>query len=538
MSAKETAIARKRRYESKRDFAASPEPSWTKRKPAKTTGRTFVVHKHAARRLHYDLRLEIDGALASWAVPKGFPVQHGEKHLAVKVEDHPLDYGNFEGNIPAGNYGAGAVMLWDRGLYEVLEDDPAEAVRQGHLSIVFAGEKLTGHWILVRTGKAAEKEQWLLIKGKENDWQISAADDDRSVLSGRSLNEIAATGENQENPSDAPSAPTDLPPAKAAFISPMKPHLAAHLPRHGKWIYEIKFDGYRVVAVKSAGETRLFSRNHIDVSNDFPAVQDAVTSLPANELVLDGEVVALLESGIPSFQLLQNRRRPGRDLRNSLFYYAFDLLNLNGHQTSHLPLQQRKQLLQALLKHASAPLRFSAGIDTDAETFLSQAEELGLEGLIAKEADSRYQPGRRSRSWLKIKVHHQQEFVIGGYTRPKGTRSRFGSVIVGIYKERKLHYVARVGTGFDEKLLEEAYQKFQPLRTDSCPFVNLPTPRKRSFSGGLTATEMKTATWLKPKLVCEIRFSEWTDDDSIRHPVFLGFRDDKNAREVRRETPV
>lgn len=536
-------------YESKRDLSATPEPSWKTRKSQKSgPGRSYVIQKHAARRLHYDLRLEIEGALASWAVPKGLPLKPGEKNLAIKVEDHPLDYGQFEGNIPVGNYGAGAVMLWDRGLYELLEKNPAEAVRKGRLSLVLAGEKVRGHWILVRTGSKDEKEQWLILKGEETDLRISPEEDDCSVASGRTLAQIAedqpTPGRTQKGGQGGRTAKTkvatraaikDLPRQKPSFVAPMKPHLSAHLPKHGDWIYEIKFDGYRVLAVKDGAETILFSRNRKDVSRDFPDIRDAVGALPVNQLVLDGEIVALLESGLSSFQLLQNRGRADSSNRPPIYCYAFDLLNLEGRDTTQLPLNGRKELLRELLSNEGDPLRFSASINTDPESFLAQAKDLGLEGLIAKEVESNYQPGRRSRSWLKIKLHNQQEFVIGGYTLPKGSRSRFGSVIVGVYEGGKLHYTARVGTGFDERSLEKAYQMFQPLCIEKCPFVNLPSPRKSSFGGGLTAADMKRCVWLEPKLVCQVKFSEWTSDGGLRHPVFLGFRDDKSPREVKRE---
>ncbi len=553
-----TRTDRRRRYESKRNFSQSPEPPWqstpakTKRANRAPAQRRFVIQKHRARRLHYDLRLEIEGALASWAVPKGFPEKPGDRHLAIRVEDHPLDYGDFEGNIPQGNYGAGAVMLWDRGLYEVLEGDPAEAVKNGRLSIVFAGEKLRGSWLLVRTrasaSAAADKEQWLLLKGKDNTWRISQRDDDRSVLSGRTLAEIAAENADESlNKPDARRQPkktprpsrkmvlavADLPAARPDFVAPMKPTLATRLPEAGDWIFEIKFDGYRILAVKSTDEVRLFSRNEIDITREFPAIRDAVAALPADELVIDGEAVALLESGVPSFQRLQNYRSGGKD--QPIYFYAFDLLNIHGHATGGLPLRQRKEMLEQLLAAAPEPVRFSASIQGDPESFLAQAERLGLEGLIAKQADSPYLPGRRTRTWLKMKVQQQQEFVIGGYTEPKGARSHFGAIIVGVYHGRDLHYVGRVGTGFNERSLRDAHRKFQPLKTKTCPFVNLPAARKRSFGGGLTRAEMKHCTWLKPKLVCQIRFSGWTDDDSLRHPVFLGFRDDKNPREVVRE---
>lgn len=542
-------LRRGRRYESKRNFSASPEPGWQRaRRPAKAkeAGRLFVIQKHAARRLHYDLRLEMEGALVSWAVPKGLPMKHGEKHLAVKVEDHPLDYAEFEGNIPAGNYGAGSVMLWDRGLYEAVDADPARALKNGRLTIVLAGEKLRGAWTLVRTGIDGDKENWLLLKGKENDLKLAPADDDRSVATGRSMAEIADESDKpkarRKPPARAarrkePAAAAELknlPKKQPAFASPMKPTLSADLPRHGDWLYEIKFDGYRLIGVKDGDEVCLFSRNEKNVTATFPEIADALAALPVDKIVIDGEAVALNKSGISSFQLLQNRGRSKKE-RPPIFCYAFDLLNLEGKDTTKLPVEVRKHLLEELIDGQDDTLRFSAGIEAEPEFFLAQAEKLGLEGIIAKKMGSSYEIGRRSRSWLKIKVNQQQEFVIGGYTPPKGSRSKFGSVLVGLYEDGEFIYVARVGTGFNQKILEEAFKKFQPLRIDECPFSNLPASSRGQWGGGLTAAEMKRCTWLEPKLVCQIKFSEWTGDDSIRHPVFLGFRDDKSPQEVRRE---
>jgi len=542
---------RARRYETKRNFSATPEPGWHSapkktRGGAKTTGRTFVIQKHAARRLHYDLRLEVDGALVSWAVPKGLPMEHGEKHLAVKVEDHPLDYGKFEGNIPAGNYGAGSVMLWDRGAYEIVGDEPARALKKGRLHIVFAGEKIRGDWTLIRTGDAdSDKENWLLLKGKENELKLDPADEDRSISTGRSMEEIAAEAEKPARKKAAGNRRrafaqrpvlNDLPQAKTGFRAPMKPTLASDLPKGGDWLYEIKFDGYRVIAVKNGTETRLFSRNEKDVTATFPEIVEAVSRLPVDQVIIDGEAVALTKNGISSFQLLQNRGNAGLQ-RPPIYCYAFDLLHLEGRDTTGLPLTERKALLEELLRSGDDTLRFSAGIEAEPDFFLAQAEKLGLEGIIAKKVDSTYEVGRRSRSWLKIKIHQQQEFVVGGYTRPKGSRSRFGALLVGLYEDDDLEYVARVGTGFNEKKLEEAYQKFQKLKTDECPFNNLPANRHK-WGGGLSTAEMKECVWLRPEMVCQIKFSEWTGDHSLRHPVFLGFRDDKPARQVRRERPV
>lgn len=551
MPSKRTTSRPHRRYDTKRDFNSTPEPTWKEVRPpgkkrSQHVGHAFVIQKHAARRLHYDLRLEIEGAFASWAVPKGLPMKQGERHLAVKVEDHPLEYGKFEGNIPTGNYGAGSVMLWDRGLYELVSGEPAAALRKGHLTLVLAGEKVQGEWSLVRTNIEGDKENWLLIKGKENGFQLPEKTEDRSVLTGRDMTEISAEAANPVSRKSTPKRQStleasylnqlhDLPAKTPGFAAPMKPTLSEDLPAHGDWLYEIKFDGYRLIAVKNGSDVALYSRNGKNVSVTFPEITEAVAALPIKKIVFDGEAVALDPAGISSFQLLQNREN---SVRPPIFCYAFDLLNLEGKATSSLPVETRKQLLGSLLPKDGSALRFSAGIEGNPEFFLAQAEKLGLEGIVAKRLGSTYESGRRSRSWLKIKFLREQEFVIAGFTSPKGSRSRFGAILLGIYDDDELTYVARVGTGFSDKMIEQAFQMFLPLRTDKCPFTNLPAPRKGKWSGGLTASEMKQCIWLKPKLVCQVKFTEWTQDDSLRHPVFLGFRDDKPAREVQREKAI
>jgi bifunctional non-homologous end joining protein LigD len=529
--AEETNIPRKHSsrghaYQIKRRPATTPEPTWEDppEPPAGGQGRTFVIHKHAARRLHYDLRLEIAGALASWAVPKGLPMRPGQKHLAIQVEDHPLAYADFEGDIPEGNYGAGTVMIWDRGWFVTPHADPAAAIQQGHISLLLVGRKIRGPWSLVRTPTADNPQSWLLIKGKDRPRGADQAD--------------AARTEDQRADALPPDPLRHLPSAAPAFLSPMKPHLTQTLPFDGRWIYEIKFDGYRIQAVKDGGEAMLFSRNRRDLSRDFPAIRDAVARLPAGAAVIDGEVVALTGSGLSSFQLLQNRGRAGGPDAPPLFFYAFDLLNLERRDTTGLPLTQRKALLATLMQGQVDCLRLSADIETEPDLLLAKAKEMGLEGIIAKRPDSLYQPGRRSRSWLKIKLQYQQEFVIGGYTQPTGNRSHFGSILIGVYQGKRLRFVGRVGTGFDEKGLQEAHRRFQSLRTADPPFADFPPAGRSPFGGGLTARQIQRCVWLRPALVCQVRFSEWTEDGSIRHPVFLAFREDKLAREVHREPPL
>ena len=323
------------------------------------------------------------------------------------------------------------------------------------------------------------------------------------------------------------------------FIWPMNALLTESVPARGNWLYEIKWDGYRAVAVKTGRQTQLYSRRYRLVTEDFPEIARAISRIPDERFTLDGEIVALNEDGRASFQLLQNfRQHSAADQRNVIYYYAFDLLNSQGRDLTNLPLTARKELLERLLRGVPDPIRFSASLPGDPHQLLEHARHQGLEGLIAKRADSVYEPGRRTGAWIKLKITLEQEFVIGGYTAPQGSRPHFGAVLVGHYEGDKLIFVSRVGTGFNTKTLGELHQMFQRLRTDRPPFSNVPSRRAGRFGGGLTAAEMRRCTWLQPKLVAQVRFTEWTDEGGIRHPVFLGLRDDKPPRDVVRERPV
>jgi bifunctional non-homologous end joining protein LigD len=515
----------------------------------------FAVQKHAATRLHYDFRLEMGGVLKSWAVPKGVPTTKGDKRLAMQVEDHPLEYGSFEGAIPPGNYGAGTVMLWDTGTYEVLDDGPETALRKGKLVVRLIGHKLKGQWTLVRMRHSAEgsDKTWLLIKTGEEIRPIGARADDQSVQSGRTMKEIAAdkTGKSRQrklrsrsrNASPRRSArqrtgpalqATRLPNAAPRFVEPMKALLSATLPKGDDWLFEVKLDGIRAIAIKNGREVRIFSRRPRDLTDDYPDLVEALGSLPAEKLVLDGEIVALDERGCSSFQLLQNlKRHPTK--RPPIFFYLFDLINLDGRDLQSLPLTKRKAALETLLHNTPPPLRFSGAIKAEAAKVWEQVKRLGLEGVIAKRRDSKYEAGRRSGAWLKIKAQNVQEFVIGGYSPPKGARKYFGSILVGYYEGPKLMFASKVGTGFDFASLRSLYQLFQKYKTSVCPFANLPTKRTGRSGQGITLAEMNRCTWLKPKLVCQVKFLEWTRDGNLRQPAFLGLRDDKTAEEVVRE---
>lgn len=556
-----------KQYQAKRNFRRTSEPAGrSSKKSAAVKEPFFVIQKHDAKRLHYDFRLEMDGVLKSWAVPKGFPNTRGDRRLAVEVEDHPIDYAQFEGTIPEGNYGAGTVMVWDIGTYEVPAGDAEQALKDGKIHFILHGKKLKGEWALVRMRPREHetKPQWLLFKSGEDTAAISERANDQSVLTRRSMKKIASDNDAQwqsnrssENKSPlstnhrsptrrkeinhAKATPSPepiqfntprLPKRKPAFVEPMKAELVEALPKGSDWIYELKFDGIRALTLKRGKDIELISRNAKDLTAKFPEVADALKNLPCKEAMLDGEIAALDEAGRSSFQLLQARELSGE--RPPIFYYVFDLIQLDGKDLTGVPLLKRKEMARLLLANAPDTIRFSASIQADSDRVLNEMKARGLEGVIAKKKDSQYEIGRRSGAWVKFKWTTQQEFVIGGYSEPRGSRSHFGALVVGYYEGKKFKFAAKVGTGFDQKQLKALHQKFQKLIRPDCPFVNLPEKAGR-FGRGLTAAEMKRCTWLDPKLVCEIRFAEWTRDDHLRQPAFLGLREDKKPAEVVRE---
>lgn len=524
-------------YRKKRDFELTKEPEAGGRPATRRAQPLFVIQKHAASRLHYDLRLEMGGTFKSWAVPKGMPAAKGEKRLAVHVEDHPMEYGKFEGTIPKGQYGGGTVMLWDRGTFTPLSKTPAKDLAGGKLHFILDGKKLKGEWYLVRL---REGDQWLVIKGGESMKPLSAKLDDTSVLSGKTMRQIS--GEETPKKPTKKKAPAKArrarQPAKRQsmpeFVEPMKAKLMASAPG-GEWIYEVKFDGWRALALKSGSQVQLMSRNEKSFDGKFPEITEAVAEIDARDAILDGEIVAMDDKGRSSFQLLQaydmGQERP------PILFYAFDLLYLNGRDLKSLPLIERKLTLEKLLGKGTGVIRYSAGLGSEAEPLLRKARELGLEGLIGKRPESRYEAGSRSGAWIKLKLHQQQEFVIGGYTEPEGSRQHFGSLIVGYYSGKSLHFAGKVGTGFNRKLLQSLYAAFQKITVSSCPFADLPVDRSGKWGQGITRAEMKRCHWLKPSLVCQVKFSEWTRDGKLRQPVFLGLRKDKKPAEVIREIP-
>lgn len=559
-----------REYKAKRNFRATREPSGTAK--ARCEENFFVVQKHDATRLHYDFRLAMEGVLKSWAVPKGFPNMKGDRRLAVRVEDHPMGYAQFEGTIPEGNYGAGTVMVWDAGSYSVGGGDPVRALSQGKLHLTLRGEKLKGEWTLVRmkSRSSGDKQQWLLLKSGDDAPAVPARAENQSVLTRRSLRQIAADNDAQwqsnrldqrakaslPRPSKLPRSRTHsrpspakvperntlsnlgrLPPQKPGFIEPMKAVLSNKLPSGPDWIFELKFDGVRGIAVKNGRGTRLLSRNNKDLTQKYPELVQALDELPSRDAVLDGEIVALDQNGRPSFQLLQTAALPGGQ-RPRLHYYVFDVLELAGKDLRRLPLSRRKEIVSELLNGLADPIRFSGNIPADSQRVLKEMQARGLEGVMAKRADSKYESGRRSGAWIKFKWTREQEFVIGGYTPPQGARTHFGAILVGYFSGGKLLFASKVGTGFNEGLLKSLFHSFKKLKTPHCPFANLPEPRSARGIGGLGPAEMRRCTWIRPELVCQIRFAEWTRDGHLRQPAFVALREDKLPGEVVREEPV
>ena len=566
-------------YKQKRDFKSTAEPSGSAKKAArKARALRFVIQKHDASRLHYDFRLEMEGVLKSWAVPKGLPWAQAEKHLAVEVEDHPIEYADFEGIIPEGQYGGGTVMVWDRGTYELTPPgDPVEAVRKGKFHLILHGEKAKGEWALIRIRPQDGKNQWLLMKTAGGVKPISKKRDDQSVKTRRTMKQIESARDaewqsNRVNEKDSfkariakaarnaslkkkdeseigrvktgviplaslRSARDDmlakLPKAKPRFIEPMKPKLVEHAPTTGDWVYELKFDGIRALAIKNGRAIQLISRNEKKLNDRFPGIAQATADFDADECVVDGEVVAMDEEGRSSFQLLQRTEMDGKDA--PLAFYVFDLLQLNGHSLINVPLTLRKDALMRMIPLSGDVIRFSGTLGTDAKTLLPEIQRRSLEGLIGKQRDSVYEPGRRSGTWIKLKCVTEQEFVIGGFTPPAGARKHFGALLVGYYDKGQLRFAGKVGTGFDTKLLSSLHKKMRAEARTTCPFTDLPSKQNGEWVQGITPAMMRKIDWVNPKFVCQVKFSEWTRDLKLRQPVFLGLREDKDPRDVVRE---
>ncbi len=515
-------------YAAKRDFNQTAEPEAGTAETTPGTHHRFVIQKHEASRLHYDLRLEMEGVLRSWAVPKGPPAALRETRLAMHVEDHPLDYERFEGTIPKGNYGGGTVMVWDYGLYDDITGDAAAAFRAGKMHVVLQGQKLQGEWILVRDKRDAEGKRWLFIKAGAAMQPITKKADDCSVISGRTMVAIAQDNDAQWQ-SRRPGTTTESKRITGPkFIEPMKCKAVAKLPDDAGWTFEIKFDGYRCLATKIGDAVTLFSRNEKKLNARFPNVVEALSRLPG-EFTLDGEIVALDDDGRPSFQLLQNN--VGRAL--SVNFYAFDLLHRAGDDLLARPLDERRDALSKLLRKTDDVLRVSPLLEAPPGQVLEAVRKLGLEGVVGKRNDSVYEAGARSGAWIKQRAERGQEFVIGGYV--PGTHG-VDRLLVGVFEKKSLLYVAKVKDGFVPRLRKEVFAEFAGLETDKCPFVNLPEKKKARWGDALTAEKMKECRWLKPQLVCQVTFVEWTEAGNLRHPKFVALRDDKKATEVVRET--
>ena len=530
-------------YNRMRDFSATSEPA------AKRSGKTkakdhalqFCIQKHDASRLHYDFRLELDGALKSWAVPKGPSLDPKVKRLAVHVEDHPIDYATFEGSIPEGHYGAGDVIVWDRGVW-IPQEDPAQAYAKGKLKFELQGEKLSGLWNLVRTHMPGKQEQWFLIKHQdsaakpESDYDVVVAAPD-SVLSDRTILPKKAKTAAKPKPVKKPASKV-APEGQSAKLTGahkaklpelIKPELATLVEKapDGEWSYEIKFDGYRIMARIDHGQVKLFTRNGHDWTHKLPAQAKALTDLDLESAWLDGEMVVANEQGVPDFQALQNAFEEGSS--GNILYYLFDMPYLNGVDLREVPVEERRVALATVLRtHEDPLLRFSDSFGEAPDALLTSACQMQMEGLIGKRLGSPY-VSRRSGDWIKLKCKHRQEFVVVGYTDPKGSRSAFGALLLGLHDRDsgKLGYAGKVGTGFNETTLKSIYAQLLPLKAKKASVANPPS-----------GFDAKGVHWLKPVLLAEIAFAEMTKDGSVRHAVFHGLRDDKPAKDITEERPA
>ena len=563
------------KYNAKRDFNKTAEPKAGKSKS--TTKLQFVIQKHDASRLHYDFRLEMDGVLKSWAVPKGPSTDPKTKRLAMMVEDHPFDYKDFEGLIPKGEYGGGTVIVWDEGTYEPIEKIKGKKAQEKHLlkqlkdgsvKIVLHGEKLQGEFALVKTHGMGENG-WLLIKHKD---EFASEKDitkmDKSVLSGKTIAAMEKTGEKvwkdgheEELPvkekkttrkktaavtlpevldGDAPTEGINVksllkkaPKSKIPIgIKPMLATLVDEPFDDADWVFEVKWDGYRALAFTIKDDVQLLSRNNKQFNEKFYPIYDILKGWSL-DAVFDGEILVVDGRGISNFGNIQNWRS---EADGNLVYYVFDILWYDGKDLRELPLRERQAILKEILPADNDQIRLSKVFEASGIEFFEAAQKLGLEGIIAKKADSTYTANARSSDWLKVKVHKRQEVVIAGYTKNADTSKQFSSLLLGVYEDGHLQYVGKVGTGFSDKLQKEMIQQMKALITDKSPFEELPDINKPSrFRPNPPKAK---ATWLKPELVCEVAFTEITTDGVFRHPSFQGMRMDKNAKEVIRESPA
>lgn len=548
-------------YRRKRRFAETPEPQGAKEKSAGKL--RFVVQEHHATRLHWDFRLEMGGTLKSWAVPKGPTLDPNEKRLAVPVEDHPIDYLDFEGVIPKDNYGAGTVMVWDRGTYESLEGDPLQGYEKGKLTIVLHGKMLVGEFHLVRTRMGGET-QWLMFRKRDADavprWKLPQPS--VSVKTGRTIEQIAAEATHRWHSKDGASDEGEhgrartatgtagprkrgaagttkalralrlATPGKDPFPKKITPMLATLIDKpfdDPRWLFEIKWDGIRAISyLERTGPQQqviIQSRGGHMINDQFPEIVDALYELDIANAVLDGEIAAIDPQGRSSFPLLQKREALTGPAKPPIAYYVFDLVYLNGHDLMRRPLLERRTALEAILPDHPV-VRLSKTVPGTGRGFYAAAQQLGVEGIVGKRADSIYQPGKRTSDWVKLKVKQRLEAVIGGYTKGGGARAKtFGAILLGAYEDGRLRYIGRCGSGFTDAELRRVYALLRARVQPSCPFEMIPP-------------EAEEVTWIRPDLVVEIEYAGWTVDGVLRFPVYLGLRDDKPAREVKLERPV
>src|SRR5277367_1786654 len=533
-------MARLEEYKRKRNFGVTSEPAGDPAAPAAKPSREFVIQKHAATRLHYDLRLEMDGVLKSWAVPKGPSLDPSVKRLAIQVEDHPFEYRKFEGRIPQGQYGSGDVIVWDRGTYTVDGTLSGQAqLAKGDLKFTLQGEKLRGSFVLVKIRRGEKQNEWLLIKHRDQfanpTWNVDEHGD--SVVSGRPVNTskgpagkvalrpgkaVLAKGEK----SRGKLAIGEIAGAQQAAMPKEVPVTLARLAdkpfSHPDWIFEVKWDGVRTVAFIENGRVTLQARSGRNVTPEYPEFQELAEHVRAATAILDGEIVALDPDGRSNFQRLQDRigvENPSAKLLEATptVYYAFDLLYCDGYDLRKAPLRDRKKLLYEILQ-TDELVRYSSHVEEKGEDLFAVAKQKLLEGIVAKDARSAY-PGDRTSQWLKFKIVNELDAVVGGWTAPRRGRKYFGALVVGLYNGKHLQAIGSVGTGFDEQQQQAIFQKLQALRVHKSPFH--PVPRLA-----------EAVEWVKPQLVARVKFANWTDGDNLRAPVFLSMRNDRHATSV------
>ncbi len=520
------------KYRSMRNFRETPEPTGRARR--RKTGNSFVIQKHDATRLHYDFRLELDGVLLSWAVTRGPSLNPADKRLAVRTEDHPIEYGGFEGIIPAG-YGAGTVILWDNGTWEP-EEDPREGLKKGSLKFTLHGQRLKGSWALVRLkprpGESRKRENWLLIKHRDryaSETTIAVDKWDDSVESHRTIEQMARANDAKKykraaaratkakgKTASKEGAAAKLPKRVPAFVAPQLAQLREAPPQGDEWLHEIKFDGYRIIAVSHGGKVRLFTRNKLDWTKRYQRIANALSSMELGEAVLDGELVALDAKGEASFSRMQ---AAAEDASIKLVYYVFDLMNDGGYDIRALPLAERKARLARLIGDATESVRYSDHIMGDGDQVAASACSMRLEGVISKRADSKYSSGR-SPMWIKSKCIGEDEFVIGGYRLSDKQGRAFRSLLLGEFDGKRLIYRGRVGTGFNDDTFRTLMPRLKKLERETSPFAETPAEARRN------------AVWVEPRIVAQIAYLETTPDGHLRHPSYLGLREDKQAADV------